>query len=125
MARWVCAAAGLVAALVLLVARWLEASVLPLPRCTFHWMTGFPCPLCGGTRAFFDAAHGRWAEGFQQSSAGVAAYAATWAVLGVSLMWTVRPPSDSTLQKLTHRTWIIALAAALAASWIYKLAQTA
>jgi hypothetical protein len=31
-----------------------------LPLCGFHWFTGYPCPLCGLTRAMFQMAKGNW-----------------------------------------------------------------
>ena len=31
-----------------------------LPLCGFHWLTGYPCPLCGLTRAMFQMAKGNW-----------------------------------------------------------------
>jgi hypothetical protein len=31
---------------------------LGLPPCTFHWVTGLPCPSCGMTTSFSHLAHG-------------------------------------------------------------------
>jgi hypothetical protein len=30
--------------------------------CAFHWLTGWPCPLCGLTRGIFALAKGRFGE---------------------------------------------------------------
>lgn len=30
--------------------------------CGFRWMTGYPCPLCGLTRAMFALAKGHWGQ---------------------------------------------------------------
>jgi len=30
------------------------------PPCPFHTITGWWCPMCGGTRAVWAAAHGQW-----------------------------------------------------------------
>ena len=30
------------------------------PLCAFHWLTGWPCPLCGLTRGVFALAKGRF-----------------------------------------------------------------
>jgi hypothetical protein len=30
--------------------------------CAFHWLTGWPCPLCGLTRGIFALAKGRFSE---------------------------------------------------------------
>ncbi len=56
---------------VLAVAAWLEPAAaghgthrqLGLPPCTFLAVTGWPCPLCGGTTTFSLLAHGRILEG--------------------------------------------------------------
>lgn len=32
-------------------APWASAFAKGLPPCPFHWLTGFPCATCGGTRA--------------------------------------------------------------------------
>jgi hypothetical protein len=32
------------------------------PRCTFHELTGWQCPGCGGLRSVHALLHGRWAE---------------------------------------------------------------
>lgn len=37
---------------------------LPTPRCTFHALTGIPCPTCGGTRCVRLLADGDWAQAF-------------------------------------------------------------
>ena len=33
---------------------------LPLIPCTFLYLTGWPCPLCGFTRSFWAIANGQW-----------------------------------------------------------------
>jgi hypothetical protein len=53
--------AGAVALLALLY----FVSVPDQPRyrlCAFHWLTGWPCPLCGLTRGIFALAKGRVTE---------------------------------------------------------------
>ena len=35
-------------------------NLLPLRRCTFLWLTGYPCPFCGFTRSFLAIGEGDW-----------------------------------------------------------------
>ncbi len=37
---------------------------LKLPPCPFHLITGYYCPGCGGTRAFYALLHGRILQAF-------------------------------------------------------------
>lgn len=50
--------------------------------CTFHAMTGLPCPTCGITRSFAATAHGHLVEAFRYHLFGPPAFAA---ILGSSL----------------------------------------
>lgn len=42
------------------------ASVLKVP-CGFRWLTGFPCPFCGGTHALAALTHGQWGDSLRQN----------------------------------------------------------
>lgn len=52
------------------------------PRCTFHELTGWQCPGCGGLRAVHALLHGRWAESWRHNPlpllAGPAAVLVCW-----------------------------------------------
>lgn len=36
----------------------------PFPVCGFRWLTGLPCPFCGGTRCLAFFASGHWLKAF-------------------------------------------------------------
>jgi hypothetical protein len=57
---WLCVT--ITAALLALL--WFR-SALPLPRCTFHAVLGFPCLTCGSTRAAAAIASGDIAQAWQ------------------------------------------------------------
>jgi len=39
---------------------WAATPVAGLNLCGFHWLTGYPCPLCGLTRAMCQMMKGHW-----------------------------------------------------------------
>lgn len=52
--------AALAGVTVVLVLLWLiDPRQLNMPLCSFHALTGYHCPGCGGTRAMHDLLHGR------------------------------------------------------------------
>jgi len=48
---------------ILVTAHFFPIDRFPLAFCTWKYLTGFPCPTCGFTRAFCDFANGKWAAG--------------------------------------------------------------
>ena len=36
-----------------------------MPRCLFHWLTGWSCPACGSQRAFYHLLHGHFVAAFR------------------------------------------------------------
>ncbi len=39
---------------------WVSRHSLPFMKCTFLYLTGFPCPFCGFTRSFWSISAGDW-----------------------------------------------------------------
>ena len=39
-----------------------------LPLCPFRWLTGWQCPLCGGTRLAYDVLHGAVARAWHDNA---------------------------------------------------------
>jgi len=71
-----------------LVAMWLWTPGDTLPLCGFRWLTGYPCPLCGLTRAMCQIVKGHWRAAMEY-------HALSPLVLGLLLMWPFpkfRPP---------------------------------
>lgn len=90
-------------------------------------LTGYPCALCGSTRAFQAMAHGRWADAVLQNPLAsllflVVAAAFAWHALALVLYLVTR---RNVLPRLTFRPrwWMgVALLAAILANWAYRLA---
>lgn len=64
----------------LLLAHTVPRHWLPLGDCTFEWLTGYPCPFCGVTRAFWMMASGAWRAAWVFCPLGALVYLAAWVV---------------------------------------------
>ncbi|HYM97893.1 MAG TPA: DUF2752 domain-containing protein [Candidatus Sulfotelmatobacter sp.] len=118
---------GLFAALVLWLAYtrifWvLQAAHIAAPPCPFFYLTGHPCPFCGGTRSFAYMWRGDLADAVRLYPLGPAMLAgavATTAALAAGAItgrtWTPR------LTAAQWRVLGIGAASAVAASWALKV----
>ncbi len=88
----------------------LQAAHLGAPVCPFYYVTGHPCPFCGGTRAF--AYMWRWdlADSVRLYPLGPALFAGTVATVGGLVTGAI-----------TGRTWTPRLMAAVLLSWALKV----
>jgi hypothetical protein len=92
-----------------------------MPPCPFRAVTGLPCPLCGGTRAFAWAARGD--TGFLSYNGFWVFVALAMIVAGVVVLAT-RVPIVDVLLRTRART--LALLAVLGgAGWAWALAERA
>ena len=99
----------------------LHASHIALPPCPFYYLTGHPCPFCGGTRSFAYMWEGDISDAVRLYPLGpiffVGSLAGTVA-LGASLVtrrsWSINLTSDQ------WRLLAIGAVAAIAVSWILK-----
>jgi len=117
--RWVWGALCAVSLLAVVLGMALPLESRVGLRCGFLSLTGWPCLFCGMTRAFLAAGHGAWAEAFRQSPVGALLFPATaaFAVWSGWRVWRGRTPA----LRVPAGAWI-ALAVALLANWLYRLA---
>lgn len=113
-----CSAAAVFAgALVLLLA---AQGVIHL-RCTWHAVTGMPCPGCGTTRLLLCLARGEWFEALAMNP-GAAMGLLALAVLNIYAAGVVLLRIEPWRPALAWSGWRWMVAAALAANWVYLLA---
>jgi hypothetical protein len=60
----------------------LHAMHLGAPTCPFYWITGHPCPFCGGTRSFAYMWQGDLSDAARLYPLGPALFAGTFAAVG-------------------------------------------
>jgi hypothetical protein len=100
----------------------LASILLPLDppdvtTCGFLWLTGYPCPFCGMTRAFTAMGHGQWGMAARQSPAGAIFYVATIGIFVFNLTSLFRPIPI----KFKAKWLLIAGTLVLLANWVYRL----
>jgi hypothetical protein len=92
-----------------------------MPPCPFRTVTGLPCPLCGGTRAFAWVARG---------DSGFLHYNAFWVLVAVALIvagvWvTVSGREIMAALTRTPRRAGVTMGLLLGLGWIYAFAERA
>lgn len=100
----------------------LHAVHLTMPPCPFYYLTGHPCPFCGGTRSFAYMWQGDIADAVRLYPLGPAMFAGT--VLGVGGLASGLVTGRSWSQHLTSRQWrllTVGVVSALAISWALKV----
>ena len=118
---------GVVGALVMWLAYtriyWvIQAAHVGLPPCPFYYLTGHPCPFCGGTRSFAYMWQGDIADAVRLYPLGPALFVGT--VVGIGGLaggaisgrtWTPR------LNPMQWRVVGIGVASAILVSWALKV----
>ena len=99
----------------------LQATHATFPPCPFYYLTGHPCPFCGGTRSFAYMWQGDISDAVRLYPLGPALFAGTLAgVFGLAVgivsgrTWTPR---------LTSKQWrllTVGVVSAVALSWALK-----
>jgi hypothetical protein len=100
----------------------LHAAHLTIPPCPFYYLTGHPCPFCGGTRSFAYMWEGDIANAVRLYPLGPVLFAGT--ILGAGGLAGGLVTGRSWSPHLTSRQWrllTIGAVSALAVSWALKV----
>jgi hypothetical protein len=100
----------------------LQAVHLTMPPCPFFYLTGHPCPFCGGTRSFAYMWQGDVADAVRLYPLGPALFAGS--VVGVAGLATGLVTGRTWTPSLTSRQWRmlgIGVASVVAISWALKV----
>ena len=110
----------------LALAHTVPLHILPMRACTFLWLTGYPCPFCGVTRAFWLMASGAWGAAWCFCPLGAVAYGMTvvmflWNAAGL-LTGRVLVPTRLFALMVRHRRAVgVATLLILLVNWMYRL----
>jgi hypothetical protein len=100
----------------------LQAAHLSAPPCPFFYLTGHPCPFCGGTRSFAYMWEGDFSNAVRLFPLGPLFFAGTFAAVGALVVGAVTGRTWS--PRLTRVQWNllwIGAASAIALSWALKV----
>ena len=100
----------------------LQASHVAFPPCPFYYMTGHPCPFCGGTRSFAYMWQGDISDAVRLYPFGPALFAGT--VAGVAGLAVGIVTGRTWTPRLTSKQWrvfTVGLVSAVALSWALKI----
>jgi hypothetical protein len=100
----------------------MHAAHLSMPPCPFYYLTGHPCPFCGGTRSFAYMWEGDIADAVRLYPLGPALFAGT--VLGMGGLGAGLVTGRSWSPRLTSRQWrLLAIFAtsSVLISWALKV----
>src|SRR6202521_4333328 len=100
----------------------IQAGHMTLPPCPFYYLTGHPCPFCGGTRSFAYMWQGDLADAVRLYPLGPALFAGSLVgvaglAFGIATGRTWRP----TLSRLQWRLLVVGAVALVALSWALKV----
>ena len=119
--------AALVAGIALLLSSLVPLHLLPLKRCTFLGLMGYPCPFCGFTRSFWAMAKCDWAFAVYNCPLACLMYIMivlffAWNLMGMLVGIKIVRGRFLRL-KVGHGRWAIGLVCVLfILNWAYRLA---
>jgi Protein of unknown function (DUF2752) len=100
----------------------IQAGHMTLPPCPFYYLTGHPCPFCGGTRAFAYMWQGDVADAVRLYPLGPALFAGSLAgVAGLAIGIVSGRTWTPTLSSLQWRLLWAGVATIVALSWALKV----
>ncbi len=100
----------------------MHAAHLSMPPCPFYYLTGHPCPFCGGTRSFAYMWQGDMADAVRLYPLGPALFAGT--LLGMGGLGAGLVSGRTWSPRLTSQQWrllTIGGVSALMISWALKV----
>lgn len=100
----------------------LQAAHLTMPPCPFYFLTGHPCPFCGGTRSFAFMWQGDIPNSVRLYPLGPALFAGTFAGAGALAAGLVT--GRTWTPRLARSQWILVVVAAASLvmfSWALKV----
>jgi len=100
----------------------MHAAHLSMPPCPFYYLTGHPCPFCGGTRSFAYMWEGDIADAVRLYPLGPALFAGT--LLGIGGLGAGLVTGRTWSPRLTSRQWrLLAIFAtsSVLISWALKV----
>ncbi len=100
----------------------MHAAHLSMPPCPFYYLTGHPCPFCGGTRSFAYMWEGDMADAVRLYPLGPALFAST--VLGMGGLAAGLVTGRTWSPRLTSRQWrllTIFATSSVLISWALKV----
>ena len=100
----------------------LQAAHVTAPPCPFYYLTGHPCPFCGGTRSFAYMWEGDLADAVRLYPLGPLLFAGTLA--GVAGLVAGAVTGRTWVPRLTGLQWrvlAIGVVSAIAVSWALKV----
>lgn len=100
----------------------LQAAHLAAPPCPFFYITGHPCPFCGGTRSFAYMWQGDLSNSVRLYPLGPALFAGTLVGVGGLAVAAIGGRTwTSRLSRLQWRLLAFGVASAVAVSWALKV----
>jgi len=100
----------------------LHAAHLSAPPCPFYYITGHPCPFCGGTRAFAYMWQGDLADSVRLYPLGPALFAGTFVgVAGLAFSAVTGRAWTPRLTRVQWRALGIGAGSAVLVSWMLKV----
>jgi hypothetical protein len=100
----------------------MHAAHLSMPPCPFYYLTGHPCPFCGGTRSFAYMWQGDMADAVRLYPLGPALFAGT--LLGMGGLGAGLVSGRTWSPRLTSQQWrllTIGGVSAVMISWALKV----
>lgn len=102
---------------------WVSRHSLPLMKCTFLYLTGFPCPFCGFTRSLWSISAGEWSFAVGNFPLSVWIYglmALFFAWHSTALLLGIRMESGFYRLCKSGVTWWI-MGALFFSNWVYRI----